>query len=195
MAEPVSLDEIKTHLRLDVSETGEDDYLESLITASRRAIEKKIRRSVLGGDAVLTLPGFPPNLPLPAVTKPAHVVIDLPGGVIAAVASITYYDGSNSQQTLAAGSYVASLTTIPAKLAPVGCWPISFCRPDAVTINYTEAALDDDDLSIAAQIIKLTVGTWYRNREHTQVDARGTPTEIPGTAAWLIDTLSIEGRR
>ncbi|GAA4218644.1 hypothetical protein GCM10022253_19490 [Sphingomonas endophytica] len=48
MTEPVTLAEVKAHLRLDASETVEDRYLEILITAARRAVELRTRRSIVG---------------------------------------------------------------------------------------------------------------------------------------------------
>lgn len=38
-AEPIRLDEVKTHQRLEVGYTAEDDYLESLISAARSKVE------------------------------------------------------------------------------------------------------------------------------------------------------------
>lgn len=48
MTEPVTLAEVKAHLRLDASETVEDGYLEILIIAARRAVELRTRRSIVG---------------------------------------------------------------------------------------------------------------------------------------------------
>lgn len=59
MTEPVSIGELKVHLRLG-NGTGEDDYLAGLITAARRKIELETRRNfgetepaLAGDDAVL----------------------------------------------------------------------------------------------------------------------------------------------
>jgi hypothetical protein len=48
MAEPVALPDIKTHLRLSQSATDEDGYLESLIVAARRMVEKETRHKITG---------------------------------------------------------------------------------------------------------------------------------------------------
>lgn len=60
MTEPVALADVKAHLRLDAGATDEDGYLEILITAARRAVELRTRRSIVGitptlaGDDLVT---------------------------------------------------------------------------------------------------------------------------------------------
>ena len=39
VAEPISLDEAKRHLRIDIDETDHDDYLQDLITVAREQVE------------------------------------------------------------------------------------------------------------------------------------------------------------
>lgn len=48
--EPVSLEQIKEHLRLGAGATNEDDFLRSLIMAARRAVELRTRRTIMGLD-------------------------------------------------------------------------------------------------------------------------------------------------
>lgn len=50
MSEPVSALDMMVHLRLPTAETGEDEYLETLITAARRTIEASINRSIADAD-------------------------------------------------------------------------------------------------------------------------------------------------
>jgi CTP:molybdopterin cytidylyltransferase MocA len=54
MPEPVALAEIKVHLRLDVSATSEDVYLQGLLTAARRAVEIRTARTIVGDEPTLT---------------------------------------------------------------------------------------------------------------------------------------------
>ena len=53
MAEPVSVDDLKVHLRLG-SGTGEDSYLAGLVLAARRKIEIETRRSFSGAEPTLS---------------------------------------------------------------------------------------------------------------------------------------------
>ena len=48
MSEPVALEDIKTHLRLDPDATDEDVYLTSLIIAARRMVERETQRTIVG---------------------------------------------------------------------------------------------------------------------------------------------------
>lgn len=54
MAEPVTLSDIKVHLRLDESATDEDPYLTAMIVAARRTCEARICRSIADPVAPLT---------------------------------------------------------------------------------------------------------------------------------------------
>ncbi len=60
MAEPVSLAALKLHLRLDASETDEDDLLTGMLLAARRALEKHTGRIIVGPVPTLD----PADLPL-----------------------------------------------------------------------------------------------------------------------------------
>jgi hypothetical protein len=44
--EPVTIEQVKTHLRLELADTGEDDYLQLLTTAARRSIENRTGQTV-----------------------------------------------------------------------------------------------------------------------------------------------------
>lgn len=48
MTEPVTLEDIKTHLRLAADETDEDPYLLSMLVAARRMVERETQRTIVG---------------------------------------------------------------------------------------------------------------------------------------------------
>lgn len=54
MAEPVTLEAIKQDLRLDASATDDDARLLRLITAARRAVERRTRRTIVGSNPTMT---------------------------------------------------------------------------------------------------------------------------------------------
>lgn len=60
MAEPVSLAELKVHLRLDAGETDEDTLLAEMVQGARRALEKHTGRTIVGAAPTLD----PADLPL-----------------------------------------------------------------------------------------------------------------------------------
>ena len=196
MTEPVSLNSLKVHLRLDPGETGEDTYLEGLIVAARRTCEHTINRSVAGGATVLVRDAFPeafdPTLTLAA--RRQALAIALPGGLVTSVDSVTWRDSSGTN-TLDPGTYVAGLDEMPAHLAPVGTWPRADGLPGAVRVSYTLAGLDSDDLATVSQAMLLIIGSWYDVRSAVAIDMRGSPDEIPMGAAWLLQSLTSFGGR
>jgi hypothetical protein len=199
MTEPVELADIKTHLRLDPSSTDEDDYLEALIIAARRACEARINRSVVGFAATATFDDFPRAyapawsawLYMPVeIYDPRRKDVPLSGGSVSSVDAVTYYDTAGTLQTLATDGYMVDLAETPARIAPVGDWPeVQKGRPGAVSVQYSVAPMDDDDLAVVAHAMRLLIGGWYRNRESVQVDKRGMAAEIPNTVGWLLDPL------
>jgi uncharacterized phiE125 gp8 family phage protein len=195
MAEPVSLAIVKTHLRLDPSETDEDDFLSGMITAARRASEKAINLSVMGVATTLTLDHFPGHhhhlLPTyPVETRKADaLIIELPGGTVSSVESIAYRDPTGTEQTLDPSTYIVDATRVPARVGPAIDWPRAGIEPGPIVISYTVSPLGTDDTAVVVQAMLLMMGHWYKNREATQVDARGAPAEIPLSSTWLLNSI------
>lgn len=54
MAEPVSLEDMKVHLRLGSAVSREDSFITGLIIVARRAAEKRTSRTIVGDDPTLT---------------------------------------------------------------------------------------------------------------------------------------------
>ncbi|MEA3389385.1 MAG: head-tail connector protein [Pseudomonadota bacterium] len=53
MPEPVTLSEIKVHLRIDEDVTDEDEALANMIVAARRTVELRTRRTIVGPTPTL----------------------------------------------------------------------------------------------------------------------------------------------
>jgi uncharacterized phiE125 gp8 family phage protein len=81
--EPVTLDEVKRHIRVDVDNTDDDDYLETLITASRQRVEVITWRKLI----TQTWYAYPRDWP-------SGNYIELPFGNLQSVTSATI-DGVN----------------------------------------------------------------------------------------------------
>jgi uncharacterized phiE125 gp8 family phage protein len=193
MSEPVSLTQAKTHLRLDVDDTGEDSYLTGLITAARRACELRIHRSIVGAQLVLELDAFPSTLnpaTMPIEVQPANALaLALPGGSLASVDSVTYRDGQSDTQTLDPAAYITDFVSQPGRIAPVADWPATAADLAEIRITYTVSPLSPDDLAVAVQAMLLLIEGWYSNRGSVAVDVRGIPTEIPLSVTWLLEPL------
>jgi uncharacterized phiE125 gp8 family phage protein len=184
--EPVTLADIKAHLRLDADDVSEDDYLGALITSARVACEQQIGRSVAGKSATIAVDAFPHH---DRTVDQSLNTIKLPGGQVSAVTAVSYVDVNGDTVTIDESEFAVDIVNRPGRLAPVTSWPHAGRRPGAVTIEYTIAALDADETTIVAQAIQLIVGSWFRDREATAVDVKGVPAELPLAATWLLQSI------
>lgn len=201
MIEPVSLADIKAHLRLELGETGEDEYLNALITAARRACELRLNRALTQGSLTLTLDRFPAarvgmsaaldrlNYWIGGDGQRYDPTIYLAGGDVASVESIAYRDPAGIDQVLASADYVVDLTRTPARISPATFWPAAARTAGSVVVTYTAAALAPDETVMVSHAIRLLVGSWYANREADAVDVRGAPVELPMSVSWLLAPL------
>lgn len=179
-AEPVSVDELRTHCRID--DNFEDSSLASYMTAAREMVEHESQRALCTQTWTLTLCEFPTD------------VIELRRAPVSSVSSIAYYDASNAIQTLSASYYVVDTSTEPARivLAHGYNWPETYDRPNAVTITFVAgyggaAAVP----GMAKQAIRLLAGHWAINRE--SVGTVGD--EIALSYGSLVDRLRWGGYR
>lgn len=200
MTEPVSLDQLRTHLRLDDGDTSQDAYLSGLILAARRACELQIDRSIVGRQEILELDRFPSLLPsnsavpglaaFPLVVRNVDALtIQLPGGTVQSVEAVSYRDPSGNIVSLDPASYREDIDRRPARLIPVERWPATTNSPAEIKIFYTVSPLDQDDLAVATQAMLLLIEGWYSHRGAIAVDTRGIPTEVPLAVTWLLAPL------
>lgn len=165
---PLSLAEAKAHLRVDHSD--DDTMIDALIDA-----------------AVSHLDGFSGVLGRALVTQTWQQVlggfedeIRLRVGNVLGITSVTYYDASNVQQTLASSVYTPFTDELGAwlDLKAGQSWPATYDRPDAVTVTWTAGygpAATDMPAAIR-QAMLLIIGHWYANREAVTTD---TQTPLP----------------
>ena len=125
-AEPVTLAEAKAHLR--VLHASEDALITRLIAAVRSTVERTLGRALIPQ---------PLNSWLRASPAPAR--IPPPRPPLRSVASITYRDLDDANQTLAADSYVVigeDLLRARVERAAGASWPATFTTPKAVKVTY-----------------------------------------------------------
>lgn len=171
MADPVTLTEARIHLRLPSNiTTDEQDEITRLISAATEYAESYTNRKWTTGSRVQFFDRFPY----------AHTsrgkALQLPGGNINAVTSVTYYDTEYVQQTLAAEKY--RLIGAPQRSALVPNfgeqWPTDAApnEPDHIAVSYT---LDGsvDVPAVVKQAILLTLGALYEYREDGIIDNAG----------------------
>ena len=88
VAEPISLDEAKRHLRIDIDETDHDDYLQDLITVAREQVETITWRKLVTQTWYAYLQNWPRG-----------EYIELPFGNLQSVTAIKYTDDDGDEST------------------------------------------------------------------------------------------------
>jgi len=168
--EPLTLAELKLHLRVD--HTEEDTLIESLGKAARRWVERYTSRSLVSQTWTMSLDGFPYD-----------GCFKLPRGPHLSVESIKYRDEDSVQQTWASTKYkvdpAGGEEAARVMLADGEEWPDTDLDPNSVEVEFkagygTTAASVPDTIKAA---MKLLIGHWFENRE--EVITGTISTDIP----------------
>lgn len=169
---PVSLDEMKVHLRVV---TDDDDRLiAQLILAATSWAELFQHRLFIERPAYMYLDEFP-------------AVIRAGWSPLVSVGSIKYIDENGILQLLADSDYRIDIRTEPGRIEPAWTldWPATRNITNAVIIEYSAgygAAADvPDDIKSA---IKLLVGHWYENRNAVEEDVLDQVPEAAINLLW-----------
>lgn len=156
-AEPVSLAEIKAHLRVD--ETADDELLNELVQGAREHVEDITRRAIMTQTWDFVLHEFP--------RKP---YIKLPYGNLQSVTSMTYKDSDGVVTTLTQGTdYLVETNGEQCGRIVLPCsgsWPSAvFYSSNPICIRYscgwTSAAAVPKKIKTA---IKMIVADMYEGR-------------------------------
>lgn len=194
--EPVSLEEAKTHIRLE--ESVDDAYIEGLIVAARQHIEgvcwrgllkQTWKRTMSGFDGYNVLENGPSWLGRETLRRP---YIDLPRGHLNETPGVIveYLDENGNTQTLDGSKYLIDSSEFRnGRLHPVDAWPSTLVRFDAVRITYNVGWTAAENVPAPLRhAVLLLIGQMYEYR---------TP-EITGTIAtemkFTIDALTQQYR-
>jgi uncharacterized phiE125 gp8 family phage protein len=152
MAEPLTLEEAKRHLRVAVDD--DDAEIESFIVAARQMLEQRLQRAIVVRTVDVMEYGFYDGMPLP--------VVPFLGSL-----SITYTDPDGIGQTLAPEAYEIDITSEPVRVyALTGTtWPATRFSRGAVKLQYQAGYADGTVPAPLVQWMKLAVGTMYEHRE------------------------------
>lgn len=166
----LTVEAAKEHLRVDGSD--QDDLIATYIEASRATIEAQCERAVLQQVRSLHLDAFPDE-------------IEVPGGFIQSIDSVTYLDSEGTLQTLAPAAYHAHLAGNPPTIEPIAEWPRTAPRRGAVEVTYTCGWPTADDVPPdLIHAAKLLVGHAYANPEAVVTGI--TATELPWSVSVLL---------
>ena len=205
-SEPVSLVEVKNHLRVDIND--DDALISALIASARQQAEQICRRALINQQWLVTLDQFPSpamnvgsanwygpqwgNSPGPlTVLSPdgrTNYEIYLPYSPLISVNSIKYIDQYGAQQTLDPALYKVDLVSEPARVLPAygTTWPSTRNEINAIEITLTAGW---PNAAAVPQPIKswmlLRIAAMYENRESDIVLQRGTVDSLPFVDALL----------
>jgi uncharacterized phiE125 gp8 family phage protein len=165
-SEPVTLTEVKAHLRID--HALDDTWLTTNITTARMYVENYIRMALFTQTITAKWDKFP-----------AYFLLERPP--LQTVTSIYYLDTTGASQLLSSANYVVDTSSTPASitLAYGYTWPSTRDQVAAITIVYVAgyATVGAIPLPIKHAILML-MGHWYENRE-TIGDTVGQLAELP----------------
>lgn len=180
-SEPISLEEAKAHLRVDVSD--DDAYITGLIAAARQYCEGATSRAFIEQTITLELEAFPCR------------AIELPRPPLISVTSVKYLNADGDLVTLVANTdykVIASSDTEPGRIIPAygTSWPTpGRCEEDAVQIVYKAGWADATDVPLTIrQAILLAVGHWYETREAV---SEGPMAEVPLAVDSLLGMVKV----
>lgn len=162
--EPLTLDEVRTHLRLD--DSTDDAYALALAAAVREAFESETGRQLVTATWRATLDCFPAS---------RHDPIRLPRPPLASVSSIEYTDEAGETQTWDASEY--TVETFAGPLARRGLvypainreWPVTSAVPGAVRITFVAGVAPSLIPEGYRAVLLSWLGDLYENRERQVV--------------------------
>lgn len=170
-AEPVTLEDIKLHLRLQSTDISEDGYLESLITAARKEAENRTRRALMPQTFKLFLDDFEDEIVIP-VSPLSTSTADI---------SITYLDNSSGDSTALSSTYfrIDSDSEPPRILIDYGqTWPTVYPVKNAVQIQFV-AGYPITTVSPATDTCPKAIETWIKMRVAGLYEMRESHSERP----------------
>jgi uncharacterized phiE125 gp8 family phage protein len=157
--EPVDLDTVKAHLRVDVDD--ENTLIVQLITAARQYAEAFTRRPLMPQTWDLKLDEFP------------YGCIVLPKPPVTAISSVSYVDQNGDTQTWSSSLYQTDLpagpAAMPARIEPIfgTAYPTAREVFNAVTVRFVCGYADAETVPAAIKAaMLLLIGDWYANREN-----------------------------
>jgi len=154
--EPLSLDKIKEHLRVDFP--NDDREITAMGVAAREMVEIWTRRTLVTTTLELTLDHF----------TGARGITTLPFPNLQVINSINYIDSQGDAAVLALADVVVDTKSKPGRVQPTRgkVWPTTDIVLNAVTINYDAGYGDETTVpeAIKAAILLLTADL-YEHRE------------------------------
>lgn len=178
-AEPLELDDVKVHLRLDGND--EDALLASLITTSRQHVEAALGLALITQAWRWQSDRWPNDGIVELMTRPLQSVSD-----------IRTYDADGVATVMDAADYIVAAGEHGARVvSKSGRWPVPGRHLDGIEIDF-HAGYGDTDMSVPGpirQALKLLVAHWYEVRNPVNVGSIAT--RVPDTVSELLQPYRI----
>lgn len=146
----LSTNECKTHLRVDSAD--EEALIGSLAEAACRTVQERVGKALGSQTWAYKLNGLA-----------ADADVLLPVAPVASITSISYQDADDAAQSLTVSDFYLFGDNDRAMIRPKSgtSWPVTYDRPDAITITFVAGMTPPETLRQAALLL---VGHWYENR-------------------------------
>lgn len=175
---PVSLADMKLHLRIESDVTDDDTLISTLLGAATEYCEDFQRRSFITQTRTEYYDAFPCGFLVPYPP-------------LISVTSITYVDTAGDTQTLASDQYRVDTGNEPGRITPAYnvTWPSTRAVTNAVILTFSAGYGDASSTPKRVKAaIKMIVANWYENREATISGV--SITEVP----LAVESLLWQGR-
>ena len=126
IVEPVTVDEVKEQLRLELDEDTQDTMIESYIAAAREGVEKYLGRALNTQTIQIFFDCF-------------FNLLELPYPPIQSLTHVKYFDSDGVQQTLSTDVYQSDIISIPGRiiLKSSQSWPtLETQKLNAVEVQF-----------------------------------------------------------
>lgn len=119
---PVSASEVKTNLRLEITDNSRDEHIENCIRSIATKFEKLTGNVLMSATYELVARSFESSMPIAVYP-------------VSEITKVEYYDSSNVKQTLPSTEWEFDNGQIPAKLI-IKAMPTLYDRYDAVVATF-----------------------------------------------------------
>lgn len=175
--EPLDLDEVKTALKIETSDTSDDDILNLLITKARQEAERITGRALITQTVQFTLDGVP-----------SSPILELPKPPLISVTSVEEIDEDETATTFASSNYRTDKDMTPGRiiLKDGKTWPSITIPHRSFRVTYQAgygAAYTDVPEGLRAAMLRIVM-TNYEFRE--DLVAGAGLGKIPQTAQMML---------
>jgi uncharacterized phiE125 gp8 family phage protein len=161
--EPVTEADLVSHCQIGELPDDQVGRARVMLSAARQWVENRIHRQLITATWVGYLDTF---------ESVVQIEDKLP---IKTISSITYYDSTDTLQTLSSSLYQTDLVSenCPPRIEPISgqSWPSTYDRYNAVTITFTAgygSTRESVPLGIRHAIL-MVAADWWANREETVI--------------------------